>query len=87
MPNYSFLFAAAFFVIFVELAQGKEVPAGLRPAKAVDDPEKPIVPKLEEEGEEEEDEVPKAEEEEHRRGRGRGRGEQKEEEVEKIKFN
>ena len=37
----------AIFGIFHEFSFAKEVPLGLRPAKAVDEPEKPIVPKLE----------------------------------------
>ncbi|KAF7640433.1 hypothetical protein Mgra_00000254 [Meloidogyne graminicola] len=40
-----------FLILFIQLINSIEVPPGLRPAKAVDDPEKPIVPKLEEQQE------------------------------------
>uniref|UniRef100_A0A915LY56 Uncharacterized protein n=1 Tax=Meloidogyne javanica TaxID=6303 RepID=A0A915LY56_MELJA len=39
------------FILFIHFVGAIEVPPGLRPAKAVDDPEKPIVPKLEEQQE------------------------------------
>uniref|UniRef100_A0A915NQU2 Uncharacterized protein n=1 Tax=Meloidogyne floridensis TaxID=298350 RepID=A0A915NQU2_9BILA len=42
---------AFIFILFIHFVGAIEVPPGLRPAKAVDDPEKPIVPKLEEQQE------------------------------------
>nr|CAD2205105.1 unnamed protein product [Meloidogyne enterolobii] len=39
------------FILFIHFVGAIEVPPGLRPAKAVDDPEKPIVPRLEEQQE------------------------------------
>lgn len=45
------MYFAFLSILFIPLTLTIEVPLGLRPAKAVDDPEKPIVPKLEEQQE------------------------------------
>ena len=42
------MYFAFLSILFIPLTLTIEVPLGLRPAKAVDDPKKPIVPKLEE---------------------------------------
>uniref|UniRef100_A0A1I8B2I1 Uncharacterized protein n=1 Tax=Meloidogyne hapla TaxID=6305 RepID=A0A1I8B2I1_MELHA len=64
------MYFAFISILLINFIFAIEVPPGLRPAKAVDDPEKPIVPKLEEqqEGMAEQHEQPNQEEQEVNKG-------------------